>query len=166
MFYKPSDKNITDPMFVEAQKFIAEFEGCSLTPYQCSAGVWTQGYGHTKGITKSSPEISQEKADQWLLEDVLRCHDDLCILVTVPITEGMHIALLSFIFNFGYQKCSGYSLFRDLNAGNYIVAARKFGDYVCAGGVKLAGLVKRRAKEKEMFERDGFPTEFSGPAGG
>lgn len=157
--YKPSDKTILDSVFAEAREFIAEFEGCSLTPYQCSAGVWTQGYGHTKGVDKKSPEISQEKAEEWLLEDIVVCHDDLCRLVTVPITEGMHIALLSFIFNFGYSKCSGYSLFKELNKGNYAVAAGKFGDYVYAGGMKLAGLVRRRAKEKEMFERDGYPVE-------
>ncbi|MCD8232793.1 MAG: lysozyme [Cloacibacillus porcorum] len=159
MSYKPSDKTILGPVFDEARKFIAEFEGCSLTPYQCSAGVWTQGYGHTKGINKNSPEISQEKAEAWLLEDILMCHDDLCRLVTVPITEGMHIALLSFIFNFGYAKCSGYSLFTELNKGNYAVAAEKFGDYVLANGAKLPGLVNRRAKEKEMFKRGGFPDE-------
>ncbi|MCD7712910.1 MAG: lysozyme [Firmicutes bacterium] len=161
MSYKPSDKTILDPVFTEARKFIAEFEGCSLTPYLCPAGVWTQGYGHTKGISKNSAKISQEKADQWLLEDILMSHEDLCRLVTVPITEGMHIALLSFIFNFGYSKCSGYSLFKELNKGNYAVAAGKFGDYVYAGGVKLKGLVNRRAKEKEMFERDGYPAELS-----
>ena len=31
---------------------IKQFEGCRLTAYQCSAGVWTIGYGHTAGVYK------------------------------------------------------------------------------------------------------------------
>lgn len=30
---------------------IKSFEGCRLTAYQDSAGVWTIGYGHTSGLT-------------------------------------------------------------------------------------------------------------------
>ena len=29
---------------------IKRFEGCRLTAYKCSAGVWTIGYGHTSGV--------------------------------------------------------------------------------------------------------------------
>ncbi|MGL4331242.1 MAG: lysozyme, partial [Bacteroidales bacterium] len=28
-------------------ELIRTFEGCRLTAYQCSAGRWTIGYGHT-----------------------------------------------------------------------------------------------------------------------
>ena len=30
---------------------IKDFEGCRLTAYQDAAGVWTIGYGHTKGVS-------------------------------------------------------------------------------------------------------------------
>ena len=29
---------------------IKHFEGCELYAYKCPAGVWTIGYGHTKGV--------------------------------------------------------------------------------------------------------------------
>ncbi len=32
---------------VEGLKLIADYEGCRLQPYQCSAGVWTDGIGNT-----------------------------------------------------------------------------------------------------------------------
>ena len=35
---------------------IKHFEGCELEAYQCAAGVWTIGYGHTKGV---------QPGDQW-----------------------------------------------------------------------------------------------------
>lgn len=31
---------------------IKQFEGCRLAAYQCSAGAWTIGYGHTAGVLK------------------------------------------------------------------------------------------------------------------
>ncbi|VED15137.1 glycoside hydrolase family protein [Escherichia coli] len=34
---------------VEGLKLIADYEGCRLQPYQCSAGVWTDGIGNTSG---------------------------------------------------------------------------------------------------------------------
>lgn len=35
---------------VEGLKLIADYEGCRLQPYQCSAGVWTDGIGNTSGV--------------------------------------------------------------------------------------------------------------------
>ena len=31
---------------------LKSFEGCRLTAYKCPAGVWTIGYGHTKGVKR------------------------------------------------------------------------------------------------------------------
>lgn len=31
---------------------IKQYEGCRLSAYQCAAGVWTIGYGHTAGVKK------------------------------------------------------------------------------------------------------------------
>lgn len=135
---------------------LMEFEGCRLTAYKCSAGVDTIGWGHTAGV-KEGDTISQEEADRMLAEDARAYYEDMRKLVTVPLTRGMAAALTSFCYNLGASYCKTCSLFKELNKGNYAVAAGKFGDYVYAGGIKLAGLVKRRAKEKEMFERDGFP---------
>ena len=36
---------------------IKQFEGCRLTAYQCSAGVWTIGYGHTAGVYKGMKKL-------------------------------------------------------------------------------------------------------------
>lgn len=33
-------------------KGICNFEGLVLTAYKCPVGVWTIGYGHTKGVKK------------------------------------------------------------------------------------------------------------------
>ena len=36
----------------EGIALIKKFEGCELTAYQCSADVWTLGYGHTAGVSE------------------------------------------------------------------------------------------------------------------
>ena len=35
--------------------FIKRFAGLSFEPYQCSAGVWTIGYGHTGHLPDETP---------------------------------------------------------------------------------------------------------------
>ena len=38
----------------EGIALIKKFEGCELKAYQCSASVWTIGYGHTSGVEEAS----------------------------------------------------------------------------------------------------------------
>ncbi len=40
---------------VEGLKLIADYEGCRLQPYQCSAGVWTDGIGNTSASFPAKP---------------------------------------------------------------------------------------------------------------
>ena len=44
---------------------IKKFEGCVLTAYQDTAGVWTIGYGHTQGVKKGD-KITAYQAEQFL----------------------------------------------------------------------------------------------------
>ena len=46
-------------------KGICNFEGLVLTSYKCPAGVWTIGYGHTKGVKKGY-KITKEQAVEYL----------------------------------------------------------------------------------------------------
>ncbi|STC70702.1 glycoside hydrolase family protein [Escherichia coli] len=48
---------------VEGLKLIADYEGCRLQPYQCSAGVWTDGIGNTSASfpAKQSRNDRQQK---------------------------------------------------------------------------------------------------------
>ena len=48
---------------------IKHFEGCELYAYKCPAGVWTIGYGSTKGV-KEGDTITQEEADELLLHEM------------------------------------------------------------------------------------------------
>lgn len=136
-------------------ELIKEHEGLRLKAYRCPAGVWTIGYGHTKGV-KRGMVITKLHADRFLMEDVEEVEGAVNRMVAVPLTQGQFDALVSFAFNLGAGKLSRSTLLKQLNKGNYSLAAGQFERWVYASQrgmkVKLHGLVVRREEEKELFE--------------
>ena len=49
---------------------IKQFEGVRLTAYKCPAGMYTIGYGHTRGVTRGM-KITEEEASAYLASDLL-----------------------------------------------------------------------------------------------
>ena len=133
-----------------ATDFVKSFEGRELKAYRCSAGVWTIGWGHTKGV-KEGDTITASEAEQLLVEDLRAIADDLNRLVNVPVSEGQYIALLSLAFNVGATAVKKSKLLFKLNHGDVSGAASEFDDWVYANGRQVEGLVRRRAAEKALF---------------
>lgn len=131
---------------------IKKFEGCSLSSYKCPAGVYTIGYGHTKGV-KNLDKITQEEAEKLLLEDlqVFETAVNAFVLPIYNINQNEFDALVSLIFNIGINNFKNSTMFKKLIAHDKDGAAKQFDFWVYAKGVKLAGLVKRRQAEKELF---------------
>lgn len=125
---------------------IKQFEGCRLTAYQCAAGVWTIGYGHTQGVVQGQT-ITQEQAEALLLADIRRyewyVHED----VDLELTQGQYDALVSFTFN-----CGGGSLKTLIENRTLEQIADALLLYnKSAKGEKLEGLVRRREAERKLF---------------
>lgn len=131
-------------------ELIKEFEGCKLKAYQDSVGVWTIGYGHTKGVKKGDV-ITQDQANQLLIEDLADAENAVNRLVKVEINQDMFDALSSFTFNLGAGSLKSSTLLKLLNQGKYSEAAEQFMRWVFAGGQKLDGLVRRRKAEQKLF---------------
>jgi len=129
---------------------IKSFEGLKTEAYQCSAGVWTIGYGHTKNV-KCRDKVSVKDARALLNEDIGECERSVRNRVNVELTQGMFDALCSFVFNFGDKKFSESTLLKYLNEGEYEAAVMEFDRWVFSKGVREAGLVRRRECEKKMF---------------
>ena len=70
------------------------FEGCKLTAYQDSVGVWTIGYGHTKGVYDGMT-ITQDQAEQMLLSELEEYEGYIENMVTVPLTQNQFDALVA-----------------------------------------------------------------------
>lgn len=130
---------------------IKSFEGFRALAYQDSVGVWTIGWGHTAGVTEHD-RVSEEMATDMLRDDLSWSEAAVTENVKVALNQNQFDALVSFTFNLGQGALAGSTLLRLLNDGDYAGAAGQFGQWVNAGGQELAGLVRRRAAERELFE--------------
>jgi len=126
------------------------FESLRLKAYQDSVGVWTIGWGHTKGV-KAGDTCTVSQADQYLRDDCADAEFDVKRLVKVPLNQNQFDALGSFTFNLGGPNLAKSTLLRKLNGADYVGAALEFPRWNQAGGVVLPGLVKRRAAEQTLF---------------
>ncbi|TOY98077.1 muraminidase [Escherichia coli] len=134
---------------------IKEFEGCKLTAYQDSVGVWTIGYGWTQPVDgkpiRAGMTIKQETAERLLKTGLVSYESDVSRLVKVSLTQGKFDALVSFTYNLGARSLSTSTLLRKLNAGDYAGAADEFLRWNKAGGKVLNGLTRRREAERALF---------------
>ena len=74
------------------------FEGCELEAYQDSVGVWTIGYGHTKGVHEGMV-ITQEQAEQMLLDELKEYEGYVEDMVEVELTQEQFDALVVWVYN-------------------------------------------------------------------
>ena len=134
---------------------IKEFEGCKLTAYQDSVGVWTIGYGWTQPVDgkpiRAGMTIKQETAERLLKTGLVSYESDVSRLVKVGLTQGQFDALVSFTYNLGARSLSTSTLLRKLNAGDYAGASDEFLRWNKAGGKVLSGLTRRREAERALF---------------
>ena len=98
----------------EAVEFIRSWEGERLKAYQCTAGVWTIGVGHTKGV-KEGDQITLKQSGELLLSDLEGFKKEMIPLVSVLVTKGQFVALLSFVFNLGTKNFMTSTLRKKLN---------------------------------------------------
>ncbi|MDW2646658.1 lysozyme [Citrobacter sp. HN-141] len=134
---------------------IKQFEGCKLTAYQDSVGVWTIGYGWTQPVDgkpiRAGMTIKQETAERLLKTGLVSYESDVSRLVKVGLTQAQFDALVSFTYNLGGRSLSTSTLLRRLNAGDYAGAADEFLRWNKAGGKVLNGLTRRREAERALF---------------
>ena len=135
---------------------IKHWEGFSASMYLCPAQIPTRGFGFIRAIdgsplTMESGPISNAEAEYQLKHELTRFEKKVAKLITVPITQNMHDALVSFSFNLGSYALKSSTLRRKLNREDYDGAAGEFRRWVFAGGRRLRGLVRRRADEAALF---------------
>ena len=131
-------------------RLIKDFEGLRLGAYKCPAGVWTIGFGHTKGV-KQGQVITEAQACDYLVEDIGPLERQLNKL-GVNFRQEEFDALISFIFNLGWGNFSNSTLKKKIlaDAKDEDIAA-EFIKWINAAGKPLAGLKKRRVAEANMF---------------
>ncbi len=133
-------------------KLLTTFEGRKLTAYDDGAGVWTIGYGHTKGVRKGMT-ITQAQAEQLLREDLEKFESFVEDVVKVAINDNQFSALTCFCFNVGpgANGFGGSTLLKLLNQGDFQGAANEFRRWNKVNGKPWLGLTRRRLAEQALF---------------
>jgi lysozyme len=134
-----------------------QFEGFRSAPYRDSVGVWTFGFGSTRDensvpVNANTPAITEDQARALAKRDLMAAALEVTNDVTVDLTDGQLAALEDFIYNLGAGNFRSSTLLRKLNAGDYDGAAAEFDKWDRAGGQVLAGLLRRRQAETDLFK--------------
>lgn len=112
--------------------------------------VWTIGWGHTEGV-KEGDTCTLADADRWLRADCHNAERAVNWRVRVALTQNEFDALVSLAFNIGGDAFARSTLLKRLNEGEKAAAAEQFLVWNKQKGKVLNGLVRRRAKERELF---------------
>lgn len=129
---------------------IKSFEGCKLTAYKClpTEKYYTIGYGHYGSDVTAGMKITKEQAEELLLQDCKKAIKHVnSFMSKYNFNQNQFDALVSFAFNVGSINQLTASGTRTLEQISSKITA-----YNKSGGRVIAGLVKRRAKEKELFD--------------
>ncbi len=130
--------------------FIKHLEGCKLESYQDGGGVWTIGYGHTKGV-KEGQVITQDQANSFLSSDLLQVVKCVNNSILDGSTQNQFDAMCSFVFNLGCTALRNSTLLRKFNDGDDEGASKEFMRWNHDNGVVVEGLTNRRTAEMELF---------------
>lgn len=129
---------------------IKSFEGCKLTAYKClpTEKYYTIGYGHYGSDVKAGVKITKEQAEELLLDDCKKAIKNVnSFMGKYNFNQNQFDALVSFAFNVGSINQLTASGTRTLEQ-----ISSKIPAYNKSGGRVIVGLVKRRAKEKALFD--------------
>lgn len=135
------------------QKLTEAFEGCPLRAYWDKLGkVWTIAYGHTRGVFEGMT-CSPPQADVWLQDDISWAEAEVNKAVKIPLSQNEFDALVDFVFNCGSGNFEHSTLLRLVNAGDFAHAAAEFEKWDKCDGKPVAGLLRRRIAEEQVFSR-------------
>ena len=132
-------------------ELLKHFEGCELKAYQDSVGVWTIGYGHTKGIYEGL-EITQGEAEKMLVDELPEYEGYITDKVVPMLQQHEFDALVCWVYNLGPTNLSSSTMLKKLNAGEFKEVPFQMKRWDKAGGQPLLGLTRRRNAEALLFK--------------
>lgn len=131
---------------------IKKFEGLSLKSYRCPAGLNTIGYGNTQWEdgtkVKENQTLTIDRAEKLLTFYVNKFADG----IKVKCNQNQFDALVSFAYNTGIGNFNNSTLKKKVIANPDDPTIRaEFMKWVKSNGKQLAGLVKRRDAEANLY---------------
>ena len=130
-------------------ELIKSFEGLRLTSYKAvsSEKYYTIGYGHYGSDVRKDMTITESQAEELLKKDVEKFEDKVNKYSNYNFNQNQFDALVSFAYNIGNIDQLTAKGTRTIEQISTHISL-----YVKSGGKTLTGLVKRREKEKELFD--------------
>ena len=127
--------------------------GSSLSRTGSGSGdPWTIGWGSTGAGIRKGVVWTQEQCDDRLEVDLERYAADVRRAIGgAPTSQAQFDAMVSFHYNTG--AIGKATLTKKHKAGDYAGVEREFGKWTKAGKRVMAGLVRRRAAEAELYAR-------------
>ena len=105
---------------------VKRFEGLKLDAYQDVAGVWTIGYGHTRGV-RPGMHITEAEAEQALRDDLHGAEHVVDTAVgSATTSDNQFSAMASLCFNIGAANYRSSTVLKQHIAGNHSAAADAF----------------------------------------
>jgi lysozyme len=133
-------------------KLIKDSEGCKLKSYKCPAGIWTIGYGQTKGV-KEGMVWTQQQADEDIIKTALQAFNEAIKASPILSTANMEkqAAIADFVYNLGITNYNKSTLKLRVDKGNWVSASTEIKKWNKSNGTILNGLVKRRQLEADLL---------------
>jgi lysozyme len=148
MIYKMGFKGVAE---------LADYEDLMLTPYLDSGGVKTVGIGSTvsdipdlKSWSWTKP-ISIQAAVDIYVKSLAKYEKAVNDALKVPIAQHQYDALVSFIYNCGIGAVNSSVFKRVNNKESNIRVGQALLMWVNDNGVRVKGLVNRRAAEAKVY---------------
>ena len=132
-------------------ELIKKFEGCETSAYQDSVGVWTIGFGHTKGVEEGQT-CSIEDAESMLTDEMDEYDGYINNMVKVDLQQHEFDSLVAWVYNLGPTNLNESTMLKVLNGGQFDRVPDEMNRWTRAGGEILEGLVRRRQAESLMFQ--------------
>jgi lysozyme len=132
-------------------ELIKKFEGCETNAYQDSVGVWTIGFGHTKGVEEGQT-CSIEDAESMLADEMDEYEGYINNMVKVGLQQHEFDSLVAWVYNLGPTNLGESTMLKVLNGGQFDRVPDEMNRWTRAGGEILEGLVRRRQAESLMFQ--------------
>ena len=133
---------------------VGAFEGLRLAAYRDPIGIPTICYGSTKGV-KIGDKATKAECDALLVDELIEHEQGMrrCLREPDKLTDGQYIAFLSLTYNIGVGAFCKSTAAKLINAGDMAGACAQISRWDKAAGIRLPGLVKRRAEERRICER-------------
>jgi lysozyme len=154
-----------------------KFEGYRDKPYQCSASMWTIGWGHViyqdqikfpmiakegyTGMLRKDYPLKPEHNRTWSKDELVKIFKDdlvsfergvLRLAPNLAGRQGAFDACVAFSFNVGLGNFQRSTIRMKIGREEWEQASEAFMSWTKAGGKELRGLVLRRTAERKLFD--------------